>query len=361
MVITAISIKVLQVAISTYQSELESGVEPWKLADWLINYEGGLVRRGLIGEVTNQLTSTASEQIQLILGIQVFAYLTIFGSAIFLFHRSPRTWPWIALTLSPAFLLFPYVQNAATFRKEILGIAAIGLVAVGNQERRAAIFRFVGIALYLIALLASEVNYALLPVLIWLICCQRTPISTRPWAVQMQIGFISIGTFGALLLTVAFPGNIYTATQICTSIVDRGFSIANCTGAISTLASSLRAEVTAVAQQFPGYAGYLVLLLMALFPLVMTGFIREHWRLSLVSFVTVLPLFIAALDYGRWIMLMIVGLSYAALSVSRELKVPAIRLPWFLYALFLVSWSPTFYGPPWRQESVIGRLLDIFQ
>ena len=360
-IVSAIAAKAFQVALSTYRQELTTGVEPWKLADWLINYEGGFVRRGLVGQISYFLTSSALAQQNMILVIQVVAYVVILATTIFLFHKSPKNWPWVALVLSPTFLLFPYVQNAATFRKEILGIAVVGLVAVASQVRWTHIVQFAGIFLYLFALLSSEVNVAFLPVLLWLIIRQRSQSQTRQWLSALQVGLLLVFTFCATALTIIYSGNETTANQICNSIVDRGFNKENCTGAISTLASDLSSEMASVALQFPGYTGYLALALLALFPLLMTGFLKSHWRLSLLAFFVLLPLFIAGLDYGRWIMISVVGLSYAALSVSQQLEPPNRRLPWPVYVIFLVSWSPTFYGPPWRQESVVGRLLDFFQ
>ena len=77
-IVAAIAVKGLQVSVSSYRAELEIGLEPYKLADWLINYQAGFVRRGFIGELTYRLSSDAATQTSYIFTLQVMAYVVIF-------------------------------------------------------------------------------------------------------------------------------------------------------------------------------------------------------------------------------------------------------------------------------------------
>ena len=357
-IVAAIAVKGLQVSVSSYRAELEIGLEPYKLADWLINYQAGFVRRGFIGELTYRLSSDAATQTSYIFTLQVMAYVVIFTSAIILFDKSPRTWPWIALTLSPAFLLFPYVEIAGSFRKETLALAAIGLLALAAKFPRHIALSIFGIAFFILGLLGSEINGLFLPLVLWLLWQSQRDKEHARRIFALTATFTSFSTLVIGGMSFVRPGNSAVANVICGSITSRGFDEGNCSGSINALGSRVSDEIHGVAAQYPAYFGYSLIVLVAMLPLLMTGFTKQHWRLAVVLFITIAPLFVVALDYGRWIMMFIVGLSFAALSISERIPPTRFCLPWPIYVLFIVTWSPTHYGPPWHQESLIGRLLD---
>ncbi len=92
-----------------YFNEIYSGGDPWKSGDWLINYQGGFVRRGALGELLLKLSDlTKFDLLWLLFAFQVLVYVLVlfFTSRIYLVID--RNKEWAVVFLSPAFLMFPF-------------------------------------------------------------------------------------------------------------------------------------------------------------------------------------------------------------------------------------------------------------
>jgi hypothetical protein len=106
-------------------------------SDWLINYAGGFVRRGLAGS----LLIPAGEWIgaspfAMVTGALVVCYMVITLMSIHLVrHPKPAPWALALALLSPSVLLFQ-VENGDRSRKEILLIAWAGVMAWRSVERK---------------------------------------------------------------------------------------------------------------------------------------------------------------------------------------------------------------------------------
>lgn len=88
----------------------------WTFGDWLINYHGGFVRRGLIGElVLDAARLVHLSPVYLAAGLSISLYVAVWLSIRELLSRS--TWsPWILFAaLSPATLAFGILDDRAGF------------------------------------------------------------------------------------------------------------------------------------------------------------------------------------------------------------------------------------------------------
>jgi hypothetical protein len=117
-----------------YAARASFAVDTWAVGDWLINYHGGFVRRGLIGEVVveaSTLTGIGGQWIVLML--KVGCYAAIYGSAIAILLRGKHvTIASALLLLSPAVLLFDAQNNLLAGRKELFFLAWVGLLAASR-------------------------------------------------------------------------------------------------------------------------------------------------------------------------------------------------------------------------------------
>ena len=78
--------------------------ESWGISEWLINYQGGFVRRGLAGEILYRLYQIHPYPVPyLIIGINVACLVGLISLCIILFRR--MNWP-IWLLLFPMFLYY---------------------------------------------------------------------------------------------------------------------------------------------------------------------------------------------------------------------------------------------------------------
>jgi hypothetical protein len=91
------------------------------LSDWLINYSGGFVRRGLIGQLVIEFSNFFSFKLRdSILIFQVFFFI-IYYFLVFLFLRKVTNNRLIVLTIfSPIFILYPIAEIEAFGRKETI-------------------------------------------------------------------------------------------------------------------------------------------------------------------------------------------------------------------------------------------------
>tara|TARA_B100000963_G_C22576613_1_gene648745 strand:+ start:96 stop:1298 length:1203 start_codon:yes stop_codon:yes gene_type:complete len=100
----------------TYQLDVNNS-----MGEWLINYQGGFGRRGLLGELFTQLSIKINFPIRkLILYFLYFTFITYY-SLIYLFFRNVKKNKLIIVSiLSPLFILFPLAELEALGRKDIL-------------------------------------------------------------------------------------------------------------------------------------------------------------------------------------------------------------------------------------------------
>ena len=99
----------------------------WQYADWLINYQGGFVRRGLIGEILFRIHDVLNIDLDfLILFFVIFLYLLLayyLIKCIKYIESSPVN---ILIFLSPGFFLYPIMNSGIIGRKDTLLIAMMG-------------------------------------------------------------------------------------------------------------------------------------------------------------------------------------------------------------------------------------------
>ena len=94
---------------------------PWLVADWLINYSDGFVRRGLSGEVLMLLSDVTNLEIKIILKTFLIILSITFFLKILLAVKSLNISFWLLLVfLSPAYISFYIYDPGIIGRKEIL-------------------------------------------------------------------------------------------------------------------------------------------------------------------------------------------------------------------------------------------------
>jgi hypothetical protein len=124
----------------------------WTQGDWLINYNGGFVRRGLAGSLLIPAAEWLNDSpLSAVAGIQVAFYLLIILMAIHLLrHPKPAPFALALALLSPAALFFQ-LEDIDRGRKEVALIAWVAVLAWRAAERRPPLGR-AGLAISLLAL-----------------------------------------------------------------------------------------------------------------------------------------------------------------------------------------------------------------
>lgn len=95
-------------------------------SDWLINYEGGFVRRGLIGQILYYIYTLVPYDVMFAVLIITYASTILFAALMFyLFYKNKLSWPLLLMPfMLGGFLLF----NATIYRRDALMLLMIFLV-----------------------------------------------------------------------------------------------------------------------------------------------------------------------------------------------------------------------------------------
>ena len=94
---------------------------PWIVGDWLTNYENGLVRRGLFGEIFLSLIEITNFEVLNTLFIVICLFVFIFYYfSLKIIKQSEINYLYLLIIISPATYLFTFYDPLTTGRKEIL-------------------------------------------------------------------------------------------------------------------------------------------------------------------------------------------------------------------------------------------------
>ncbi len=148
----------------------------WAIGDWLINYRGGFVRRGLLGEMLYWLGRwTHTDPAFWVAGLQTALLALFFLAAYLALLRQPDLRPYAVLLSAPFLFPFPLLDVQGAFRKEILLFALWGLLLLVALYRPQHLPRttLVLFGLYPALILTHEMTFFYLPYLFVPLLWQR--------------------------------------------------------------------------------------------------------------------------------------------------------------------------------------------
>ena len=287
---------------------------PWIIGEWLINYNGGFIRRGLLGQALLLAHRASNLSLVGLAGaLQVLLYAAFYASLPPLLRGVRWSLPLLALLLSPATLAFTVLDPPTSVRKEVLLFLSLSLLC------RAALFRRtrpwqLALALSVVTplliltheALAAFVPYLFLPLLL---SASRRREGLRWATLPATLAILALGA------AVTHPGSSTEAQSVCDSVGGHlhGPPGGLCHGAIAYLAltpSEAHAE-TLRAIRFYHYASrYPLPILLTFLPVGLL--LRQRFRAgepatglllltTALSLLLSLLLFVIARDWGRWV------------------------------------------------------------
>ncbi len=149
----------------------------------MINYQGGVVRRGLLGEAAfrlNGLVPASRFLAAVILGL----YLAVGAWIVLRIGRFPE-FATVLFLISPATLLFPIYDVEAFGRKDIVALAAfvLSVSVIERLSRNAAVL--VIVIVYFVASLIAEVAWFYFPLAISMLTIKRRADISTSWQVTV--------------------------------------------------------------------------------------------------------------------------------------------------------------------------------
>lgn len=328
--------------VGKYGIEIFHGGNNWKTGDWLINYEGGFIRRGLVGEVLYKLNGFGFGLLWGAFILQAAIYIAAAHFTLKLYFATEREVSWLLLIFSPAFIfLFPTYDIQGSFRKEIIVFLSFCLLAIGlMREKINHKYLVISLVTYFVAMLSHELTFLTLIFFIYLIYEATKDDENKCTIGRAYIaGFIIVGVVG-LLFALDNTGDANKAELIRESLERSGLKHDICDGAIKWVGFDNRYVLKSVPNNLRDYlTAYPPLFLMSILPLLLTDWWKGRLPILLLGFCSLLPLYVVAIDWGRWIQIYIFMIFITLMFDSCKKKINIKKTPLILVILYAVSWS----------------------
>ena len=341
-------------AADAYASVIARGGGDHQTADWLISYAGGFVRRGLFGEAFWAVAPTGQAGLWALYWFQVACWAVVVAFGVQYLVREKFSWASVALVCGPAAWCFPGWDPAGGFRKEILVFVALcllGWVRLGPGRRlRDALLTGLALLFYALAVFSWEASAVLLPAVLWLVLVGergRTDVPGRP---GVGVAFLAISVVGVVASALAH-GDAAAAAASCEAIRAHGFEAPGlCNGAVRWLGLSTDASPRSVAAYWPRLLAVVPLLVLGTVALWTTPWLRRNAGWAAATTIAVLPLFVIALDYGRWTHMLVMAL---AICVASSVRGAGESMQWTAVAacVYVMAW-----GVPHSLNAGVGWL-----
>ena len=285
---------------------------PVQYSDWLINYQGGFVRRGLPGEIFYQLNKFTNIPLDLIVFISI-SLLYIFFAINFVKLAKKIKFSFMNLLVffSPLSFLYPLMELKISGRKDIIFIFSIIFLATYLEKLKFENQKYLIILLILISTFSHTGFFVYVPIffLIFLILNYRIPFK-KIFIELIFISFFSIVFFFLIFFNTSIDQN--SINEICKSIKEYLPSCGK-SDYIETLNWSLKFEielVTKIWNKEHYIRFYTIAFLLANLPLMYVFYksklnkkylfdLNPVFIFILISLFT-FPIYFIGADYGRY-------------------------------------------------------------
>ena len=325
---------------------LSWGHDSWQITEWLINYQGGFVRRGLPGELIFRLSpiiGVGANVTAVILSLLIF--FTIFA----LLYVRVRNYFSVAFLLSPVVLGSAAYQNFIV-RKDGLGVLCLILCLLASKKIKSSKFKFITLNLISSIAIVSHESFIFFGIPAILII--NTEVKKFRFTGYLRELFSTslklFPTFLIFCITAYAHGTKETAFLINQSLLDLWFQVepnnpCNCFsrpgGPIDALQWSTSQGLSLSKSLIHAYSYGIWVPLAWIITIVICFFITINFyretpaRLGLESnsmdrksalitillfqLIVIFPLFVLGWDFGRWIFIWITS-SIAFFAFNKE-------------------------------------------
>ena len=359
---------------------------PWQYGDWLINYQGGFIRRGLIGELFYSIYKLTNIKLDLIIFTSVILFYLLFSLILIkssrYFVKSKLDY---LLFLSPGFFLYPVMNSEIIGRKDIILVLVVGIFVFFKDIFRKNL-NYIIVILSIIFLTLSHSGflfYSQYLIVIYFFSQIKINKKIENWKFAVYMVLI----LGLGILVNLFPGNETQVIKICNSV--SSFSQDNCTNSgqigwlINNMSNYLYEKIEfglfTLINQFIIYLISFCFIFIFLFKKIENSkFIisfkniknLKPIKLFIILILISLPIFILGRDWGRYIYLsyscsifLYIFLLKNNLIVLNRLNTPKFfkKKIIFLFFVFIYSffWSVPFYDAKFFKFTLVKPIVNL--
>lgn len=346
----------------------------WLIGDWLINYEGGFVRRGLPGEVFLKISAlTTLDPVTLVVGTQMFLCLCTFAYTFKLVRRTEPTISNALIVFSPAFMQF-IALGGDGMRKDMLLFALLSYHSYRLSRSKSGngitsrYLVFLSLA-FVVLVLSNEMLVAFLPYFICGLYLKDSRLDLARLGTYAMV--LMPATLAAGTVILFFKGNSQVVSGICSALTH--IPLRDCQPyvvvpgerhipeAIGFLALNFSDGIWAVKYCNPPKSLIIsaLVLILALAPIFYFFSKRKiaptdrYWKaFPALSLIATLPLLLVFADYGRLTSIHAICLSYIVLQMLNvDRKEVGITnhshgsLAWVLCLAYVLGWKIVAFNP----------------
>ncbi len=306
------------------------------LGDWLINYEGGFVRRGFFGETIVNIASILNLNL---INLTFFITITIYLIFIFLLFKlifSKKITFIIALIIfSPATLLFNFYDPLAIGRKEVLFFLFFIFYLFFSKKN---FFIFCAPLLSMGITLTHELFTFLLPFFFVNRYLECDSFNLKKYKTEIIIALFSFITFLFIIIfsdpnveiTCNYIKNFGLSNDVCWSINDTARTPLSIAGYLNDK------------YYFNYYLLFLSLILIPIFICLKKNFNYDLFLIILLVLITIAPiiiLFLIVNDWGRYLNVFATIWMLTLISNNKKSEDVSINVSKILILfIFAVSW-----------------------
>lgn len=330
----------------------------WLTADWVINYSSGFIRRGLLGQILLTFCQLFNlDLIRVTIHFQLILIILFITLSIILYFTTTKTFIEKTIFCSPAFYIsFCYWSPLGGFRKELLLLFFFILLiflALSLKKQLATYYYMVfTVLLYIVLGLTHEMIIFFSPFFLFFffILLKNKSISLNSFWCFFTI--ICLANILLLLLSYFFHGSPKSSITVCKSVSPYTISVF-CNGAIKALGNDLHTAYESISYYIKKtnyLTFYPLLFLISFLPFTMIAYdkaLKVKYFL-LISLICLLPLFIIAIDWGRWISIYITLfslLTFYLLHTNHAQIKPFYQQHILLFAILFVTYTLTWIIP----------------
>ena len=258
--------------------------------------------------------------------------------------------------------MFAFYDYLGGFRKEIIAFAAFAILAhcyTTLKVSKLALGSALG--LFILGSLSHELVALTCPFFLYLTYLIRKKEIIRPFLTRLSYGVYTGFSVLSVWIGVKFYGDSNFVKMICESLVVRGIGPNICLGSIESLSIHYNEAVRA---QIPHFLlVYLPVFALAITPILLTDWLKKDPSsklIVLVGFVALLPLFVVAFDWGRWIHIYVFFVTILLLAQSYHFQIVMPVLPYSVLIFYLTLWMiPTLYSSGEPSNGLLWRLVGM--
>lgn len=359
--ISGLAILLMIFNLSCYVGDATSSLETYRIGDWLINYQAGFVRRGLIGEIIFRISSIGLSITWITLVIQSITYLALGYFTLRLYFLQKRSSAWLLFLFSPVFIfLFPFYDPSGWYRKELLVFLAFVMQLFGlRQSHIRYTYLWISIILYFVAVFSHEMASLSLVFFLYPLyeASKRSERDLR--LLRLLMGAYSLIAIAGLTFAIFYAGGQDASEGICRSLMLRGIDPGMCGGAIQYLSVDMRHGFREVMDKIHSrhyLLIYCLLFFLSAVPIILSNWWKRRLVLLILGCVSLAPLYLVGMDWGRWIAIFFSFIYLYLFFESSIEKIEIKSVSWALLISYILFWSvPHIQGKPIRLiETYLG-------